>query len=51
MLQLFAAYQDGHLPIAGGSADQPHKIMRAFHIIAERRAHNAEKQNGKKTAR
>jgi len=51
MLQLFASYQDGHLPIAGGAADQPYKVMRAFQVIAERRAHNAEKQNGKKTPR
>lgn len=54
MLQLFAAYQDGHLPASGGVTDQPHKIMQAFNVIAARRSHNAEKkakQRGKKTPR
>lgn len=53
MLQLFGMYQEGHLPTQGGAADQPYKILRAFQIIAERRAYNAEKRapRGKKTPR
>lgn len=52
MLQLFGHFRDGHLPVSGGTAEQPYKIMRAFQIIAERRALNAEiRQRGKKTSR
>lgn len=51
LLQLHAYYEQGHLPEAGGVADQPCKVLQAFTIIASRRAQNAERSRGKKTAR